>query len=213
MQFETPLLVVAAHPDDEVIGAGGTLARLHGTVLVLCRPHTKGRLETGRSDAASAAQARIMSQFPWVSYVLEDFEDEQLELAAAVDAIELVVGRLEPATVICPSWHDMNQDHRIVAEATAIACRLSRRRHLRALMTMEIPSSSDQGIDAPDAPDLFVGIQWADKAAMLEAYGSELLASDRSPDVLEALARVRGATVGEKHAEAFGLVRAAFRAE
>ena len=205
------LLVVAAHFDDEVLGAGGLLGSAPGsTVLVLCDPYTKGRKDLER-QALSLEAADMVARTFGIKYEPAGLEDEQLRLADAVDAIEQAIAR-NNANVIVSHWSgDMNQDHRVTADAATIAARLSRTQ-VRALFAMEIPSSSDVGDPPPPSGAAYQEISWAAKSAMLEWYRHELYA-DRSPEVVRALATTRGAQVGVEYAEMFPVRRLAFRAE
>jgi LmbE family N-acetylglucosaminyl deacetylase len=220
------VLVVAAHPDDEVLGCGGTLAKLADegagiTVAFLSDGVTSRPAAAVRHDeqlegrrAAAARAARILG----VQHVsFGDFPDNRLDTVALLDitqAIESVIAQYRPDTLFTHHAGDLNIDHRRVHEAVATACRPQAGHPVRTLLCFEVASSTEWQLpcsSAPFVPNWFVDIEatLSRKLAALEAYTGELRdwPHPRSLRAVEHLARWRGATVGAQAAEAFALGR------
>lgn len=220
------VLVVAAHPDDEVLGAGATMARLADeghvvTVLILAQG------VTSRSDAGGSAEAalehlrqesRQAARVLGVDDVVHaDYPDNQMDtvpLLEVVKRIEEVSDRTRPEVVLCQSGRDVNVDHRRVFQAVLAATRPQPGHHVRSVLAFEVPSSTEWAFEATGgafAPTVFydVSAHVDRKLEALAAYRSELRDAPhpRSLDHVERLLRVRGAAVGVVAAEAFEIVR------
>lgn len=222
------VLIVAAHPDDEVLGCGGTIARFasegHSVHVLLMaegegsRASGKGQsvdknLITARNEAAHAA-CKIMGCASVDSMGLPDNRLDGLELLDVVKRIEIFISQYKPLTVFTHHAGDVNVDHRIVHEAVLAACRPLPGHSVQEILFFEVPSSTEwnpPGSGAPFLPNYFVDISATMKVkfAALEAYTSELrrFPHPRSLKAVEALATWRGATVGVDAAEAFILGR------
>lgn len=224
---DSPTLVIAAHPDDEVLGCGGTVARMteEGVVVhiafladgVGARESHPGLARSPLSERRAAAKkaADILGA---ASVNFDDLPDNQLDsvpLLTVVQRVEMLIAKHRPATVMTHHAGDLNVDHRLVHEAVMTACRPQRGHPVRTLLCFEVPSSTEwqpAGSDVPFAPNWFVDISGTlqRKLAALEAYAMEMRdwPHPRSMTGVEHLARWRGATVGCEAAEAFILARA-----
>jgi LmbE family N-acetylglucosaminyl deacetylase len=221
-------LVVAAHPDDEVLGCGGTIARMSAAgravhVLLLADGETsrkspaaqwKKRKAVKARSAACEAARKILGYRSVEALGLPDQRLDRFDLLDIVRRIEAVVRRHEPLTVLTHHAGDVNLDHRIVHDAVVAACRPQPGHPVRELLFFEVPSATEwrpAGSAAPFNPNWFVDISGAleMKVRALQAYGEELRAfpHPRSVQAVEALARWRGASVGVGAAEAFMLGR------
>jgi N-acetylglucosamine malate deacetylase 1 len=222
------VLAVVAHPDDEVLGVGGTLAR-HARegerveVLILA----DGETARGGSAKGKGAKAKIAARQGAARMAAKalgirpprfsDFPDnrlDSLDLIDVVKRIELVMAEIKPAIVYTHYAHDLNIDHRIVHQAVVTACRPMPGSSVQAIYAFETPSSTEWA--APSslpqfAPVRFVNIEQAlpAKRAALKAYANEMreFPHPRSLEAIEALGRWRGATAGFRAAEAFEIVR------
>lgn len=207
-------LICAAHFDDEVFGAGGYLSRFGAecTVLVMTVPGTNGRYDRSRHERSFAAHLRIsqatgaqyhvVGAAPGPDYAPAESQlEEYLELHSALRFLEWQRDHIRPQRVIVPWRGDMNQDHRVLHEAALIAFRASRLGGID-LLSMEIPSSTDRGSEPIGNDGLFLAIVSTAKLRLVEMYAHER-ADDRSPQVIEALAKLRGAQSGLGEAEFF----------
>ena len=221
-------LVIAAHPDDEVLGCGATIARLSAEgwlvhVLIVAEGVTS-RGDKGDARAYSeqlldlvkcAEMANKILGAASVQFLsLPDNRMDSLELLHIVKLVEEVVLRCGPTLVFTHHAGDVNVDHKILHDAVIVACRPQPHHAVRDLLFFEVPSSTEwrpasSGIYF--APNYFYDVSgYIDKKldAML-AYKSEMrnFPHPRSIDAINHLARWRGASIGCDAAEAFMLGR------
>jgi LmbE family N-acetylglucosaminyl deacetylase len=222
-------LIVAAHPDDEVLGAGGVTARLAAEgvdvhVLVLGEGATSrspaGRKRGSRPAAVKALEkaAKAAAGVLGASSVrfggLADNRFDSIDLLEIVRLVEREVERVAPEAVFTHFSGDLNVDHRLTFEATMAACRPLPGSCVREVYSFEVPSST--GWAGPEAergfrPTVYVDIseQIELKRKALASYRSEMRPAPhpRSDEAVAALARWRGAEAGLPAAEAFVLIR------
>ena len=222
------VLVVAAHPDDEVLGCGGTIARHADAgdqvqVLIVAegatsRQQQRDRIQAGDELSALALAAqKAGSILGAVGVELLDFPDNRLDSLDRLDLIKRLeesIERHRPQVVYVHHAGDVNVDHRRLHEAVVTACRPIPGHPVQRLLSFEVASSSEwqpPGSAPAFQPNWFVDIsgQWQRKREALVAYASEMRPwpHARSLDALEHLARWRGAQVGVEAAEAFCLLR------
>jgi LmbE family N-acetylglucosaminyl deacetylase len=220
---ETPILVVAAHPDDEALGCGGAMAR-HASqghsvaVLFLAdgetaRPGAQRGAIGVRRDAARRACAELGA----LDVRFRDFPDNRLDSIALLDvvqAIEAVVAEVRPSIVYTHFGGDLNVDHQIVSRAVMTACRPQPGHCVRSIRAFEVLSSTEWALAASTLafrPTLFVDISphLDAKLAALGHYGDEMRAFPHTRSMVNVvnLARLRGASVGLPAAEAFVVER------
>ena len=222
------VLVVAAHPDDEVLGCGGTIAR-HAEagnevqVLIAAEGATSRQQQRNRMQVAeelsvlALAAQKAGSLLGAVGVELLDLPDNRLDSIDRLDLIKLVEERInlhQPDVVYVHHAGDVNVDHRRLHEAVVTACRPTPGHPVRRLLSYEVASSTEwqpPGSAAAFQPNWFVDIseQWQRKREALEAYASEMRPwpHARSLEAVEHLARWRGAQVGAEAAEGFCLLR------
>jgi LmbE family N-acetylglucosaminyl deacetylase len=220
------ILILAAHPDDEVLGCGGTIAKLadEGVIVhvafladgVFSRAgeQTARQLELTSRRAAAQKACEILGV---KSVSFGDFPDNRMDTIPLLDitkALEELIVVHQPEVVFTHHAGDVNIDHRRIHEAVVTGCRPQRGHPVKTLLCFEVPSSTEWQLpgSAPVfAPNWFVDISDTldRKFAALDAYAAELREwpHPRSRQGVEHLARWRGATVGVDAAEAFMLGR------
>ena len=222
------VLVVAAHPDDEVLGCGGTIARhaeagdqVH--VLIVAEGATSRLQQRDRCEASdelsalACAAQKAGTILGAASLELLDCPDNRLDSLERLDLIKFIEARMErhqPSVVYVHHAGDVNVDHRRLHEAVITACRPTPGQPVRRLLSFEVASSTEW--QAPGSAPVFqpnwfvdISLQWLLKREALAAYASEMRPwpHARSLEGLEHLARLRGAQVGVEAAEAFCLLR------
>lgn len=222
------ILVVAAHPDDEVLGCGGTIAR-HADVgdqvqvLIMAEGATSRQQQRDREQVgdelsaltrAAHAAGVILGAAGVELLALPDNRLDSLDLLDVIKQIETRINRYQPQAVYVHHAGDVNVDHRRLHEAVVTACRPTPGHCVKRLLSFEVASSSEwqpPGSAPTFQPNWFVDIsdQWRRKRDALLAYASEMRPwpHARSLEALEHLARWRGAQVGVEAAEAFCLLR------
>ena len=216
------ILIVAAHPDDEVLGCGGTIARhvaeadqVHVLLMadgVGARASTTAA-ESHRRLAAMRSAHEIMGVQNVETLGLPDNQMDSMSLLSIVRLLEPVIEGLRPSLVYTHHWGDLNLDHRLTHEAVITACRPTPSSNVSEIYAFEVLSSTEWGAPrhAPFVPNLFVDIsdQLTVKMKALEAYVEEMRPSPHSRSLVHAelLARHRGNSVGIEAAEAFEVCR------
>ena len=224
------LLVVVAHPDDELLGLGASLHRLvrrHGctaravilgeglTARAATRDPDKwaAELATHRANIGQAAAA-----IGYSSTGIYDFADNRFDSVDLLDLIKVVVQEKEdfqPDVIFTHHGGDTNIDHRRTFEAVVTACRPLPGEPMRTLLACETPSSTEwqaASYPQPFLPNFFLAVREEDVEAKIrgmEAYEFERRAypHPRSPEALRVLARRWGVVIGQPYAEAFMLIR------
>jgi LmbE family N-acetylglucosaminyl deacetylase len=221
------VLVIAAHPDDEVLGCGGTMARLaqegHQVHIAIM-----GEGITSRHSQRSEADARQLSRLHQQANAaatkvgakevcLFKLPDNRLDTVPLLDVVKLLedlVEKLKPEVIYTHHPGDLNIDHGVVHRAVLTATRPMIGQPVREIYAFEVPSSTEwafQRIAPSFHPNVFVdiGSTLEAKIAALACYDTETRAfpHPRSPDALQAIARRWGSVVGCHAAEAFELVR------
>lgn len=222
------ILIVASHPDDEVLGVGGTAARhadegdrVH--VLIMAEGSTSrddqrdskahGQAIDALKQAARAAADCLGTEPPRFAG-LPDNRMDQLDLLDIVKHVEAVVNDVDPRIVYTHHGGDLNLDHRLTHQAVLTACRPLPGTKVEAVYCFETLSSSEWAtpeIGRPFIPCHFVDIgkQLEKKREALGCYKQEMRAfpHSRSIENVEHLARFRGGCVGLDAAEAFAVAR------
>jgi LmbE family N-acetylglucosaminyl deacetylase len=209
------VLIIAAHPDDEVLGCGGTIAR-HADATSRQALRDRNQVADELSHLAQAAQT-AGAILGVANVELLDLPDNRLDSLDRLDLIKRIeegIARHQPQVVYVHHAGDLNIDHRRLHEAVVTACRPTPGQPVRRLLSYEVASSTEwqtPGSALSFQPNWFVDItgQWVRKRQALEAYAAEMRPwpHARSIEALEHLARWRGAQVGVEAAEAFCLLR------
>jgi LmbE family N-acetylglucosaminyl deacetylase len=215
------VLVVAAHPDDELLGPGGTLAR-HAKAgdevhAVLVADGATSRYAEGMVDVLAKCTHRAAQVLGFASVELLSMPDQRLDTLALIEVtreLEAVVNELRPGLVYTHFPGDVNVDHGVVARAAWTACRPYVLPGLRRFAVFETPSSTEWAWPADGGsfqPALFVDVTDTvdDKLEAMACYQSELrdYPHPRSLRALRERAAYWGSRVGRQAAEAFQVLR------
>mgnify|MGYP001336083408 CR=1 FL=1 len=221
------ILVIAAHPDDEVLGCGGAIAKLADLGRVVrvvflgegstCRfdvadidsPEARDAIE--QREVAARQALKILN----VDDVLfRDLSCGRFDREPIIDIGKLVereIAEFVPDTVFTHSMVDANVDHRITFQAALQATRPGAQNFVPNLLSFEVPSSTEWRFTEQFAPNLFIGIEdeLERKLAAFEMYATEIrpYPFPRSVEGLRSISRVRGMQAGLPYAEAFVIVR------
>ena len=213
------ILCIVAHPDDEVLGPGGTLIKHSlesdkvNVIIFSDGEGAKKTIEQKNTKRLQAAQS-------WCKITgcklldIKDFPDQKLDTVPQIELvsiIEKVIDDIEPDIVYIHNPTDINKDHQIIADASLVALRPMRLgSKLPEIRAFETPSSTEQSPNTSKyvfLPNLYVSITslWDKKIQALECYKKELgeFPHPRSIKSLEALAIKRGTESGLEKAEAF----------
>lgn len=208
------VLIIAAHPDDEVLGCGGTIARLKkqgklvGLLVLTNGEGSRNDPQNKRRQESLKAAVKILGIDKLWSHDFPDNELDTVSVLSIVKVIENVINEFVPDTVFTHSPFDLNQDHRLVAESTAIAARSVPSSKVKNVMYYEVPSSTEWGLHQPFTPNYYVELMNDEvdkKFEALLAYEDELRDSPhpRSLALLKSKVELRGSECGTRYAEAF----------
>ena len=216
------ILVVAAHPDDEVLGVGGTVRR-HADAgdevhtLIACEGVTM-RYGLGVGDRVDQHSRRAAERLGVHEVMFGKLPDQHLDtvpLAEVIGCVEQQVDEVRPDIVYTHCGGDVNRDHRVLLEAVQVAVRPYAAPWVREVLLFETPSSTEWGHGAMQSgfvPEVFVDISGTleAKVAAFCCYEQEVRPEPhpRSPGALRSRASAWGSTVGLAAAEPFQVLRA-----
>ncbi|MEW6664749.1 MAG: PIG-L deacetylase family protein [Thermodesulfobacteriota bacterium] len=221
------VLIVAAHPDDEVLGCGGTIAKhafdgddVFIVILgegMMARSKSENDPHLRRKQRKlwefSKKAARILGAHQPVQHHFPDNRLDQVDLLEIVHAIEDSVERFNPDMVYTHHPGDLNVDHTVVARASATATRPLPGRRVAGVYSFEVLSSTEWafGVGGAFQANRFVNItKFLElKIQAIQAYETEVVAfpHPRSIESITALAKLRGSQSGLGLAEGFSVVR------
>lgn len=213
------ILVVAPHPDDEVLGCGGTIAKLsrfyeHVHILIVTRGDDlfdQGMIETGRKEALEAhkllgAAKTHFADLPAIK--LDTLPHYQIN-----SVLSGFLREIQPQILLIPFSGDINKDHQIVHECCMVAARPFDT-SVTSIYCYETPSSTNwnsPGMAPGFAPNTFVDItsEIDLKLEAVRTFASQLkeFPHERSTESVMALSKYRGGFVSLRHAEAFMCIR------
>ena len=218
------ILVVASHPDDEVLGCGGTLYNLKKkgakiSALFLSdgessRKHSKINklIEDRKKQAVQAGKIlgikkMIFGNFP-------DNSMDTIPILKIIQFIEKQIKKIKPDTIFTHFESDLNIDHQITSKSVITACRPIKNLSVKSILFFEILSSSEWNISIKNKsfiPNYFVDIKKSLKFKLkaLKCYKREMRKwpHPRSLEGVKLLSKTRGSSVGLSNAEAFILGR------
>lgn len=216
------ILVVSPHPDDETLGAGGTLLkyRQEGHEIFWLNITNVSKEITGGYSLDFIEQRKrqieeICKFYKFYGFYDLAFEPSNLDTLSRkelINGISTCFQKVKPEWIIIPDGDDAHSDHRIVYESCLACSKIFRYPFIKKITTMEILSETDFGLTGSSfIPTLFVDISdyIDEKIVALERYDTEI--SDRpfprNSEAVRALATLRGGMAGVMYAEAFKIIK------
>lgn len=216
------ILVVAAHPDDEVLGAGGTILKhaqkgdaVYLLILgdgVTSRGASKAEIKKRQGQAERAA--KILGIKKIFLEIFPDNKFDSIPLLEIVKKVEKTIYAIRPDIVYTHFSDDLNIDHRLTCSAVLTACRPQPNFFVKKIMSFEVLSSTEW--QEKKKKSLFCPTYYNDisefiddKIKALGVYRDELrpYPHSRSKQGVKILAQYRGLESGYKYAEAFQIIR------
>jgi LmbE family N-acetylglucosaminyl deacetylase len=219
------ILIVAAHPDDEVLGCGGTVARLSHkntiNTLILGEGITSRDIPRQKKDLAlfdlqeNCKKANSLLGVKKVFF--QNFPDNRFDSVPLLDIvkpIEVCIKKINPDCIYTHHHGDLNIDHRITQQAVLTAARPLGNKPVKKIFSFEVLSSTEWNVQ--DSATMFMPNTWMNisdtlklKLDAMQEYTTELCEypHPRSIEGIKILAAKRGLEVGFPYAEAFHLIR------
>lgn len=211
------VLVIASHPDDEVIGCGGTIARHAASgdkvyLLVMTQIYApewdmkefdKRRKEVFKAAKVLGIKKVFFGGFPTAKL-------NTVPAIALTNKIREIIKKCEPAVIYLPPKHDLNLDHVIVCNAGIVSCRSMS--FVKTVLSYEVQTAfSYENLEVNYYVD--ISRYFKKKIQAMKVYKSEIrkYPHPRSIEGLTILSQMRGLSVGARHAEAFMVVREVIR--
>ena len=219
------ILIIAAHPDDEVLGCFGTVARMvkeGDEAYTLILGEGKTSRDERRSVENKKAELNILNQeiekansvINIKKTFIENFPDnrfDSVDLLDIVKAILKVKEEVKPDIIFTHYENDLNIDHQITYQAVVTATRPMENESVKEIYSFEVLSSTEWSYPLSFSPDLFFDISETIelKKEAMKQYDSELcqFPHPRSIEGIELNAKYHGMRVGKAYVEAFKTVR------
>jgi len=231
------ILVIAAHPDDEVLGMGGTITKYvkNGDsvkIIIMATGIFSRRSSNNTNSNTYEVDEKILKKMSKQVQNLQkdaiksskimgvkdieflNFPDNEMDKKSNLEItkkIEHVISKFKPDIVFTHSQHDVNIDHRIIYDATITATRPFSKFKVKEVISFEVPSSTEWYFPSKFSPNMFIDInkELPTKIKALSAYKTEInnFPHPRSAEGLEVIAKRWGTVSAFNAAEAFYIVR------
>jgi len=207
------ILIVAAHPDDEVLGCGGLIAKEDSYVLILTNGSDE-RYKTNIIQKHLNNCKKANKILGTKKLIIENLPNQKLEtipLIKITQLIEKYIIKFNPTRVFTHSSKDINLDHQIVAKATFTATRTLPNTNIKEVYSYYVPSSSEWNFEECFCGNYFIDISDTInlKLKAMKSYDTELreFPHPRSLKGIKVVSQFFGIKSGYKNAEMFELIR------
>lgn len=214
------VLIVSPHPDDETLGAGGTLFKMKdmgNQIYWLNVTNVDGDLSWEKSFVLKRKKQikKILGKYQFDGYLDLGYSPcslENIDKSKLIGSISEYFEDVKPTWVILPNPGDAHSDHKVVYEACMACTKIFRYPFIKKITIMEIVSETEFNKNGEAfSPNYYVDITntLERKLETMKIYDTEIgkFPFPRSIENVKALATVRGATSGVKYAEAFRIVK------
>jgi LmbE family N-acetylglucosaminyl deacetylase len=224
MNLGKKILVVAAHPDDEILGCGGSIIKLQKKnksiyTVFLSNGVSSRNLKNKNKEILRRKSAAIKCNKYIKSKIIDffDYPDNKFDTVPFLNIVkdlEKVIEKHKPDCIFTHSDSDLNIDHKITLAAVVTACRPYAYKFIKTILSFEVPSSTESNFlkkHKKFQPNYFIDISNTIKKKIkaIKIYKDELrkFPHPRSIKYIKSLSEVRGGSAGVKSAEAFEVVR------
>ena len=224
------IMIVVAHPDDELLGLGATINKLVNNFKSIIKVVILGEGITSRSTIRDVKQFEsellihknnIQIAKNILGYQLlevYDFPDNRFDSVPLIDLIKVIEkekNKFNPEIIFTHHGGDLNIDHQRTFEAVMTACRPMESECMKKIITFETPSGTEWRANSDPRhflPNFFIEVELNQVKAKIEAmesyeFEARKFPHPRSPEALEILAKRWGIVVGKQFAEAFQIIR------
>lgn len=214
-------LIIAPHPDDEILGCGGTIGKIcaSGTkvfVLVATRGkkemYPEERILNVRNEAKNAHKILGVSETIFLDFPAPDLD--MVSMAEISGEIHKIIEDYNISTIYLPHHGDIHHDHKVIFQAGLVAARPVGGNSVKKIFSYETLSETEWA--TPNGEDAFIPTRFVNitdffalKLNAMKCFKSQLrdFPNPRSLKGIEVLANLRGSTVGFYYAEAFMTIR------
>jgi len=215
------VLVVAPHPDDEVLGCGGIISKyveeghdVYVTIITkACEPlFTEKQDRQNKEHCLNAHKLLGVKETVFLDHPAAMLESVPRHIFNS--SIDQMIRKIDPEEVYIPHRGDMHLDHKMVSDACMVALRPRFKYSVKRIYAYETLSETEW--DIPNTSNAFIPNVYVDitpfigkKIMAMEEYKNQIceFPNPRSADGIKALAMLRGSTISRNYAEAFMLIR------
>jgi LmbE family N-acetylglucosaminyl deacetylase len=219
--MKQPIMVIAAHPDDELLGVAGTLLkhkeRGDDVSILILGDGEISRDENPQVEKRESNAQKMGQKLGVKNLFLEKFLDNQFDSSPLLDIVKVVgkhVDQVKPTIIYTHHPYDLNVDHRLTAQAVLCHCRPMPGLSVKKIATFETVSTTEWQVKRGETafcPNEYQNItKYIDgKIELLKIYDDEMrpYPHPRSFEGIRVLAQMRGIEVGYEYAEAFEIIR------
>lgn len=213
------ILVVAAHPDDEILGCGGALIKhrnddddIYIIYLSDGESSREGSSNDKKIENRKLQAIKVCEKLNVKEYFFGNFPDNQLDSISLLTInkfLEKIIFRIKPEKIYTHFYGDMNIDHQIACKSVTTVCRPYVSIFVNEIIFFEIPSSTESNIllEQIFKPNFYIDISknFEEKLKLLRIYSDEIYESHhpRSFSSIKSLSNYRGSYINRDFAEAF----------